>query len=169
MSEECTDKDKCHESGQGLNPNSALDQALNPASSNRSAESHSGRGDVPGSVSTSPGRQYELRDVNQYHNTVQVDLGANSATEQYSSGAKMVVGSSLAYPGMVNAPLRDCADIQIYDINHADVEEKFANSIIHFNQFTDQSMVCNPDNGIFRLGSSLWVSKKCLKILFTIL
>ena len=104
MSKECIDKDKRHESGQGLNPNSALDQGLNPASSNSRAESQIVQvtsssieciGVVPGSVSYSLEGQCDLQDVNQYHNTVQIGLGANSASEQNSPGADLVVGSSL--------------------------------------------------------------------------
>ena len=51
---------------------------------------------------------------------------------------------------MVDAPSRDCIGstpkcIPIYDINHAGVEEKFANSIIHSGQFID-SMINNKKN-----------------------
>ena len=58
-------------------------------------------------------------------------------------------------PGAVNALTHDSVDsaldfIPIYDINHAGVEEIFANSIIHFNQFSDQSMIHNTDSDIFR-------------------
>ena len=169
ISRECIDNDKRHESGQGLNLNNDLDQGLNPASSDRRAESQivqvnnsniESSGVVPGSVSCSLEGQYDLEDVNQHYDTVQVGLGVNFAPEQNSPGANMVVGSSLVYPGKVNTPLRDCADITldfipIYDINHAGVEEKIANSIIHFNQFTDQPMDGNTDSYIFRKWSSL--------------
>ena len=111
--------------------------------------------DIPGSVSATNERQHELSHVSLCNNTAQVGLGVNSATELCGSAAKKVAGSSLVYPGMVNAPIHDSADstsdfIPIYDINRAGVEEKFANSIIHFNQFSDQSMVYNTDSDIFR-------------------
>ena len=116
-----------------MNLNSALDQGLNPASSNRRAESQivqvtnsniESSGVVPGSVSYSLEGQCDLQDVKQHHDRVQVGLGANSASEQNSPAADMVMGSSLVYPGKVKAPLGDCADttlnfIPIHDINHA--------------------------------------------------
>ena len=57
--------------------------------------------------------------------------------------------------GAVNALTHESVDsasdfIPIYDINHAGVEEKFANSIIHVNQFSDQSIIHNTDSDIFR-------------------
>ena len=79
----------------------------------------------------------------------------NPATELCSSAATQVAGSSLVVPGMMNALVHDSADstsefILIFFINHAGVEEKFTNSIIHFKQFKDQSMVYNTDSDIFR-------------------
>ena len=161
--DECTDKDSCYESGQGVNPNSALGQGLNLMSNKMSAGSHSGQStesivetskDIPGRGSATNERQCELPHVTLSNNTAQVDLGVNPATKLCSSAAKKVVGSSLAYPGVDNAPIHDSADstsdfIPIYDINHVGVEEKCANSIIRFNQFSDQSMVYNTDSDIF--------------------
>ena len=65
------------------------------------------------------------------------------------------MGSSLVVPGAVNAFTHESVDsasifIPIYDINHAGVEEKFVNSIINFNQFSDQSMIHNTNSDIFR-------------------
>ena len=117
----------------------------------------------------------ELPDANQCHETVQASLGANSAIEQYSSVVNLVMGSDLAYPDKVNVLLHDCTDtisdfIPIYDINYPGVEEQFAKSINHFNQFKDQSMVLNTESDIFRkwnnqifsLGLTLKVCRKCL-------
>ena len=92
---------------------------------------------APGSVSTNPKGKCELRDANQYHNTVQAGLGLNPSVEQYSSVADLVIGSDLVYPDKVNAPLHDCTNtksdfIPIYDISYAGIEGKFANSKIHF-------------------------------------
>ena len=83
---ECIVKDKRHEFGQRLNPNTDLDQGLNPASSDRRAESQivqvtnsniESSGVVPGSVSCSLEGQYDLQEVNQHYDTVQFGLGVN--------------------------------------------------------------------------------------------
>ena len=39
----------------------------------------------------------------------------------------------------------------IYDVNHAGVEEKFVNSIMHFNQFSDHIDIADSQSQIFQL------------------
>ena len=39
----------------------------------------------------------------------------------------------------------------IYDVNYAGVEEKFVNSIMHFNQFSENIDIARPQSHIFQL------------------
>ena len=82
-SDDCTDKDNCYESGQGLNPNNALNQGLNLMSNKMSAGSHGGQStkfivetskDIPGRVSATNKRQREFPHITLCNNTAQVDL-----------------------------------------------------------------------------------------------
>ena len=147
-----------------MNPNSVLDQGLIPGSNKISSSSHRAQNtqvivetskDISVRVDAPEESRCEFTHATLCNNTAQVDLGINPATELGSSAAEKVVGSSLVVPGMVNASTHDSADsaldfIPIYDINHAGVEEKFANSIIHFKQFSDQSTIHNTDSDTFR-------------------
>ena len=78
---QCTDKCKDQESGQGLNPHSALDQGLNSASGNNSVESLNVQGiksvaecseNVRGMVSITLQGQCEAQELNHYHDTVHI-------------------------------------------------------------------------------------------------
>ena len=147
-----------------MNPNRVLDQGLNLSSNKTSASSHRAQStqfivetskDIPVRVDAQEESRCAFTHATLCNNTAQADLGMNPATELCSSAAKKVVVSSLVVPGVVNALTHDSADsaldfIPIYDINHAGGEEKFANSIIHFKQFSDQSMIHNTDSDIFR-------------------
>ena len=64
--------------------------------------------------------------------------------------------SDMEYQDCVNTP---CANdpqltdkcMPIYDVNYAGVEEKFVNSIMHFNQFSDHIDIADSQSHIFQL------------------
>ena len=132
-SDECTAKGICYESGQGLNPNSVLDQGLNPSSNKINNNSHRAqstrlvvetRKDIPVRVNAPQESRQEFKHVTLCNNTVQADLGMNPASKLCSSAATKVKGSSIVVPGVMNGLTYDSADstsdfIPIYDINHA--------------------------------------------------
>ena len=66
---------------------------------------------------------------------------------------KVVSGSNLVNQDSVNSPLNEmtfCEGlVPLYDVNSVGVEEKFANNIIHFQQFNKSQVPVGADSPIF--------------------
>ena len=95
-------------------------------------EQHSDHND-PSGRGLSPPKQYTKHIVNQ-------QLASESDPEYQVS-----VNTTCA-----NDPQLTNQFMPIYDVNYAGVEEKFVNSIMHFNQFTDHINIADSQSQIFQ-------------------